>query len=386
MVWFPSPDTKFTRLALTSYCIISTYFNFYYIHRQNLLLQSQGQCTTLLEQATQLPSTSEPLLKPVSSPPSPPASAPGSAHFDVEFPRKIFQTAPSAPALLSTGDWSVIQTWTDLNPHHRYEILTHNTAESYIAEKFAHDPSILETFSKIQDRILRADMIRYIVLAGDGGVYSDLDTKSLQPIEKWVPKEYRDKANVLVGIEYDKLDGQRWLDWTLDLQFCTWAIMAKPSHPLLLKTVKHGISQINELAQKHGTGIADLKVSFLEVLDTTGPAAFTRSVFAYLSERLQEEYTWLNLTGLQAPILIADVLILPINAFGSGQQHSNSRKPTDADAMVEHLFRGSWKHNHDFPEYQPAKAVAAVTSSDDDDEAEVNSTILLDQSPPPELT
>ena len=374
MVWFPSPDTKFTRLALTSYCIISTYFNFYYIHRQNILLQNQEQCTILLEEAKRTPSIAGPPPQPESASVPAPAPAPSASSFEVGFPRKIFQTAPSSPATLPPEDWPAIQTWTDLNPNHRYEILTHDTAESYITEKFPHDPSIFETFSKIRDRILRADMIRYIVLLGDGGVYSDLDTKLHQPIDKWVPEQYRDKANVVVGIEYDKLDGQRWLDWTLDLQFCTWAIMAKPSHPLLLKTVKHGITQINELAKKHGTSVSDLKVNFLEVLDTTGPAAFTRSVFAYLSEMLKEEYTWLNLTRLQEPILVADVLILPINAFGSGQQHSNSRKPTDDDALVEHLFRGSWKQNHDFPENNGGKAKA---------EAEVNPEILLDQSPPP---
>lgn len=376
MVWLPNPDTKFTRLALTSYCIISTYFNFYFIHRQNLLLQNQEQCTALIEEAKKPPSI-------IPATPLQPAPAAAPTSFEVAFPRKIFQTSPVSPASLPAGHLPAIQTWTDLNPKHRYEILTHNTAESYILEKFAHDPSVFETFSKIEDRILRADMIRYIVLLGDGGVYSDLDTKSLKPIDDWVPKEYRDKANVVVGIEYDKLDGQRWLDWTLDLQFATWAIMAKPSHPLLRKAVKHGLTQINELARKHGTGVSDLKVSFLEVLDTTGPAAFTRAVFAYLSETLKEEYTWLNLTGLQKPILVADVLILPINAFGSGQLHSNSRKPTDDDALVEHLFRGSWKQTHEFPEYTGATTEAKPVA---EAEAEVNPEILLETKPQPGLT
>lgn len=326
----------------------------------------------LVEDAKRIPS--------IPAPPPEAKPALSSPSFEVGFPRKIFQTAPSSPATLPSGDWPAIQTWTDLNPNHRYEILTHDTAESYITEKFPHDPSIFETFSKIRDPILRADMIRYIVLLGDGGVYSDLDTVSHQPISKWVPQEYRDKANVVVGIEYDKLDGQRWLDWTLDLQFCTWAIMAKPSHPVLLKAVKHGISQINALAKKHGTSVPDLKVSFLEVLDTTGPAAFTRAVFAYLSEMLKEEYTWLNLTGMTEPRLVADVLILPINAFGSGQLHSHSRKTTDDDALVEHLFRGSWKANHDFPEFKETFGGA------EQEEEEVNSDILLDTSSPPELT
>lgn len=352
MVWFPYPDTKFTRLALTAYCLISTYFNFYYIHRQNLLLQNK-ECTAALnldaKPLTSIPATTTPAK------PKAPKLPPVSPQLQTQFPRKIFQTSPSSPASLPPDELPAIQSWTDLNPKHRYEILTHSTAESYILQNFPHDPSIFETFSQISDPILRADMIRYIVLLGDGGVYSDLDTVSLKPIEEWIPDEYRDKANVVVGVEYDKLDGGRWLDWTLDLQFCTWAILAKPAHPMLHKTVQYAMSQINALARKQNTSVSKLKVSFLEVLDTTGPAAFTTSVFNYLSEMLKEEYTWLNVTRLEKPILVADVLILPINAFGSGQLHSNSRQPTDDDAFVKHLFRGSWKHNHEFPEYTEMK-------------------------------
>ena len=40
------------------------------------------------------------------------------------------------------------------------------------------------------------------------------------------------------------------------------------------------------------------------------------------------------------------VLILPINAFGSGQAHSNSGSPDEDTALVQHLFKGSWKADH----------------------------------------
>ena len=45
-------------------------------------------------------------------------------------------------------------------------------------------------------------------------------------------------------------------------------------------------------------------------------------------------------------MLILTVVILPINAFGSGQQHSNSGSPQDPTALVHHLFKGSWKADH----------------------------------------
>lgn len=42
------------------------------------------------------------------------------------------------------------------------------------------------------------------------------------------------------------------------------------------------------------------------------------------------------------------VLILPINAFGSGQMHSKSGSPDEDTALVQHLFKGSWKLDHPF--------------------------------------
>ena len=42
------------------------------------------------------------------------------------------------------------------------------------------------------------------------------------------------------------------------------------------------------------------------------------------------------------------VLILPINAFGSGQAHSKSGSPDENTALVQHLFKGSWKVDHPF--------------------------------------
>ena len=40
------------------------------------------------------------------------------------------------------------------------------------------------------------------------------------------------------------------------------------------------------------------------------------------------------------------MLILPINAFGSGQGHSKSGSPDENTALVQHLFKGSWKADH----------------------------------------
>ena len=191
-----------------------------------------------------------------------------------------------------------------INQKHRYEILTQYSAESYVKNRFSHRPDIEEMFIDLQDPILRADLIRYLVLLGDGGVYSDIDTTSLIPIEDWVPSAY--EVNLVVGIEYDKLDGGRWMHWSLDLQFCTWAILAKPGHLLMAMTVDRVIARLKELARQQETTISGIRASFQEVMNTTGPALFTGAVIDGLAHTTGTNFTWHNLTEMTESRVVGD--------------------------------------------------------------------------------
>ena len=339
-IWTLPPDTKYARILLMIYCVIVTLFCFHFLQLARTGFWFNNQ---------------------VSEPP------PQNDSLQVsDFPRKIWQTGRTSAVELDNQDRMVIQSWLKLNQKHRYEIVTQHSAESYVRERFGHRRDIEETFTDLQDPILRADLIRYLVLLGDGGVYSDIDTKALKPIEDWVPSAFKRYANVVIGVEYDSFGRGRWVDWTLDLQFCTWAIMAKPGHPLLQTSVERVVGRIRKLAQKQGKPVSGIKASFQDVLDTTGPALFTKAVFEGLSESTGTNFTWLNVTGLVTPRLVGDILILPINAFGSGQSHSNSGSPEEDNAMVQHLFRGSWKGSHPFAEKQPD----TTESHSDEPEAE----------------
>ena len=148
--WMPPSDAKSNRL-LFIYSIITTFFCLRFIHvakhnSEVCVAQSHGFIDNI-----SLPST--------------------------QFPRKIWQTSRTGPAGLEADDRKAIQSWVKINQKHRYEIVTQHSAESYVRDKFPHRPDIAETFVDLQDPILRADLIRYLVLLGDGGVYSDLDVR-----------------------------------------------------------------------------------------------------------------------------------------------------------------------------------------------------------------
>lgn len=134
--------------------------------------------------------------------------------------------------------------------------------------------------------------------------------------------------------------------------------MAKPGHMFLEITVERVMERLKKLAQKQGSTMSEIKATYHEVLDTTGPALFTEAVFEGLSYTTGTNFGSHNITGMTEPRLVGDVLILPINAFGSGQVHSHSGDPDSDSAMVQHLFRGSWKKDHSLKSSKPTEAEA----------------------------
>lgn len=107
------------------------------------------------------------------------------------------------------------------------------------------------------------------------------------------------------------------------------------------------IQRLEKLAQKQDTTIAGLQPSLQDVLGTTGPAMFTEAVFESLSFITGTDFTWHNVSGLTSPWLVSDILILPVNAFGLGQQYSSSSSPGSEGALVRHKFQGSWANQEE---------------------------------------
>ncbi len=291
MQYLSPPDLKSSRF-LVIYCLISTLFCFRLIHLAKLNAVAPLDCPHPLASLAQNTSLHSHL-----------------------FPRKIWQTSKTGPAGLNENDRKSIQSWVKINQKHRYEILTKYSAETYVKDRFSHRPDIEETFVDLQDPILRADFIRYLVLLGDGGVYSDIDTTSLIPIEDWVPSAYVNKVNLVIGVEYDKLDGGRRGDFTLDLQFCTWAILAKPGHLLMEMTVDRVLSRLKGLAQQQETTTSGIRASYREVLNTTGPGLFTEAVIEGLAFTTGTNFTWQNLTGMTESKIVGDGTYFPWPSF-----------------------------------------------------------------------
>ena len=265
--------------------------------------------------------------------------------FGSEIPRRIWQTWEVHPQDMDEETQRLSKSWTDLNPEYRYELLTSESALSYVQENFKSRPDIVQTFEKIGDGILRADLIRYLTLLADGGVYTDADTDCTRPIRDWIPKEFAPHANLVFGIEYDSRGGEIRGDLELPAQLCQWTLMAKPHHPVLQDVVDRVVIELDKLGRGADSIVAH---SVNEVLTTTGPRVFTNAVLESLSFQAGRKVSYADISGLDAPKLIGDVLFMPISSFASGQDHSASKPWGNEDQLMSHHWRGfqGWKSNH----------------------------------------
>lgn len=197
------------------------------------------------------------------------------------------------------------KTWIDKNPGYRYELLTDESAKTYVQDRFQDRPDIVKTFKRTKDTILRADLIRYLSLLGDGGIYTDIDTDCSRPIDQWVPAEYANATGLVVGVEYDAREEEVRLDMTLRVQFCQWTIMAKPGNKVMQHVVDRVIKALQELGREEDGREKDSITAEMnggDVMEITGPRVRqTRCCYSFVSSKADEVYADFHQSHLRKP-------------------------------------------------------------------------------------
>lgn len=201
----------------------------------------------------------------------------------------------------------------------------------------------MEAYDAMPIPILKADFFRYLILLARGGVYADIDTYALKPIQEWVSPIFKPShLGLVIGIEADP-DRPDWHDWySRRIQFCQWTIQCKPGHPVLREIVSKITIETLDRKRK-----GKLSKNHDLVLEWTGPAPWTDSIFQYFNdpdyfdmENSLGEIGPMNFTGMKEPIQVGDVVVLPITAFSPGIGHSGAGEPDDPMACVQHEFEG----------------------------------------------
>lgn len=277
------------------------------------------------------------------------------------FPKTIWQTwkVPISDAAFPPNYLKFQESWNERNPTYKHHVLPDEACHELINQLYSTVPDVKEAYNSMPKSILKADFFRYLILFARGGVYSDIDTVGLKPIDTWASANATiygkpNHTGIVVGIEADP-DRPDWSDWyARRIQFCQWTIQAKRGHPLLRQLIAH-ITDITLARKKNGQLSKVLgKDEGGDVMDWTGPGIWTDSVFEYMNNVVQPQQNldlqqheeiigWQLLTGMTAPIVIDDVMVLPITSFSPGVNQMGAQSPRHPMAYVEHMFLGSWK-------------------------------------------
>jgi len=250
-------------------------------------------------------------------------------------------------------DHTTAKTWTDKNPGHRYEVLTDNNDLYYVETHFGpgglNRPDIVYTYKALTAKIIKADLLRYLVMYVEGGIYADIDVEALKPFDRFIPDRYNEEdIDMIIGVEIDQPE---YKDHSIlgpkSMSFCQWTFVCKPRLPVMMRLVDHILAWLNDVARKQGKPISEIELDFDEVISGTGPSAFTHAVLAEMSIRERKTINWDPFHNLAESKLVGGVLVLTVEAFAAGQGHSDSGNHNARTALVKHHYHASmWPTNH----------------------------------------
>ena len=211
-----------------------------------------------------------------------------------------------------------------------------------MTENFRDQRDVVEVYTSLRVPVMLSDFLRYLLLAGEGGVYADSDVEMIMPLRDWVPEEYRNLTRAMIGIEMDvPKEGDD--DDHRGFYFTQHTLVAVKGHPIMVNMVRNVTNKMLALAEEKHTTMSELELHDSDVVRITGPRGFKDIVFDHLSKETGQTVVWQNLTGMKEPKLFGDTLIVPINYFGGGQRHSGS-DGSSPDKRVQHYWKGTWRH------------------------------------------
>lgn len=126
--------------------------------------------------------------------------------------------------------------------------------------------------------------------------------------------------------------------------------MCKPRLRVMMRLIENIMSWLGEVAMKQGKSISEITLDFDEVLTGTGPSAFTGAVLAEMTSRSGHNgrpVSWDMFHNMPESKLVANILVLTVEAFAAGQGHSDSGNHNARTALVKHHYHASgWPTNH----------------------------------------
>ena len=206
-----------------------------------------------------------------------------------KIPKIIHQTWKNKYLPDDFKKWS--NTWKTYNPTFEYKFYTDKDCFRFIYRNYNDYISLYNSMKPIE----KADLFRYLVLHFSGGVYVDMDTECLKPID-----DLLNTNNLISGYEYNN-----------PVQYLQWFIACPKGHKTMLELA-------NEIYYRswYKPLVYPFKTENQLVYWLTGPEMFTK-VLLCTNEKIN---------------------ILPKGVLGCFD-----KKLINDKSYLIHWFKGSWK-------------------------------------------
>lgn len=241
-----------------------------------------------------------------------------------------------------------IRGWTDSciknNPGYHVEFMTDESGDEFVKKAFAWRPDIVEGYLGLTVPIFKADILRYLLLFDQGGIWSDLDiTCRGPPMDQWVPEQYKDAADLVVGWEFD-------YGWPGEFirQFASWTIMAKKGSPHMMQVIDDIFDTLHEKLEENHVSAENVTLNMIgDVVDFSGPRRLTYAIYRSVGKQLNRTVEEKDFARILQPKLLGTVLAMPGHSFAAS---SNKYTPEEREQLppqlVEHHYAGTWKNDH----------------------------------------
>ncbi|KAH8912728.1 hypothetical protein BR93DRAFT_963874 [Coniochaeta sp. PMI_546] len=274
-----------------------------------------------------------------------------------DFPKKIWQSWKVNPLMFERKHADVARSWAERNPEYRYEVLTDGNEMQYVEEHFGpmgfNRPDIVNFFRDLKDAIVKADLLRYLIMYAEGGLWADIDVEAIKPMSKFIPPRYDVKdIDMVIGVEIDEPD---WKDHPIlgpkSRSFCQWTFMCKPQQPVMMRLIEHIMTWLGDVAKNQTASISDVHLDFDQIISGTGPSAFTEAIMTEMNilakKNGEKEVVWDDFHDITESKVVSRVLVLTVEAFAAGQGHSESGTHDAKAALVKHHYHASnWPGAH----------------------------------------
>ncbi|KAK2795957.1 hypothetical protein FQN50_009662 [Emmonsiellopsis sp. PD_5] len=301
-------------------------------------------------------------------PTQPPGTIPG-------IPAKVWQTAKSHS--LTEEQRKRISSWLEKNPTFQYELLTDGSANTYVQTRYGSSrPDIVSLYHALPIPILKADLLRYLILLADGGIWSDLDVTCEKPVAGWLPAEmYMANSTVevgmVVGLEFD-VEWRGEGSWFAS-QLTNWVFAARPGSRHLQFVVDEIVATLYGIAEENNVMPTDITLDMIsDVVDVTGPKKMTLGIVESLSRMLGRKVDDRDISRGKEPRVVGDVVVMPGNAFAALQ---NGFPKDQGDVLVTHHYDGSWKGPADAARENRRKKIEAEEAAKKKMEEEMEAKI-----------